>query len=57
MCMIEIIRKNAENIIVSCIYRPPRGDSYIFLDEIKPVLCKNHEKPLSLVGDRNVPSR
>ena len=55
--MIEIIRKNAKNMIVSCIYRSPRGDSHIFLDEIKPVICKNHQKPLSLVEDLNVPSR
>ena len=55
--MIEIIRKNAKNMIVSCIYRPPRGDSRIFLDEIKPVICKNHQKPLPLVEDLNVPSR
>ena len=41
---IEIIRKNIRNIIVSCIYRPPRGDSHKFLDEIKTIICKNHQK-------------
>ena len=53
---IEIIRKNAKNIIVSCIYRPPRGDSHKFLNEIKTVICKNHGKPLFLVGDLNINS-
>ena len=51
---IEIIRKNAKNIIVSCIYRPPRGDSHKFLDEIKTFICKNQEKPLFLIGDLNI---
>ena len=41
---IEIVRKNAKNIIVSCIYRPPRGDSHKFLEEIKTLICKNQEK-------------
>ena len=53
---IEIIRKNAKNIIVSCIYRPPRGDSHKFLEEIKTLICKNQEKPLFLVGDLNINS-
>ena len=53
---IEIVRKNAKNIIVSCIYRPPRGDSHKFLEEIKTLICKNQEKPLFLVGDLNINS-
>ena len=53
---IEIIRKNAKNTIVSCIYRPPRGDSHKFLEEIKTLICKNQEKPLFLVGDLNINS-
>ena len=53
---IEIIRKKAKNIIVSCIHRPPRGDSHNFLDEIKTLICKNQEKPLFLVGDLNIDS-
>ena len=53
---IEIVRKNAKNIIVSCIYRPPRGDSHKFLEGIKTLICKNQEKPLFLVGDLNMNS-
>ena len=53
---INIIRKNAKYIIVSCIYRPPRGDSHNFLNEIKTVICKNHGKLLFLVGDLNINS-
>ena len=53
---VEIVRKNAKNIIVSCIYRPHRGDSHKFLEEIKTLICKNQEKPLFLVGDLNMNS-
>ena len=53
---IEIVRKTAKNIIVSCIYRPPRGDSHTFLEEIKTLICKNQEKPAFLVGDLNINS-
>ena len=56
LACIEIIRKNVKNIIVSCIYQPPRGDSHKFLKEIKTVICKNHGKPLFLVGDHNTNS-
>ena len=52
----KLLEKNAKNIIVLCIYRPPRGDSHKFLNEIKTVICKNHEKPLFLVGDLNINS-
>ena len=45
-----------EDIIVSCIYRPPRGDSHKFLDEIKTLICKNQEKPLFFVRDLNINS-
>ena len=38
---IEIIRKNAKTLIVSCISLPPRGDSRNFLDKIKTLICKN----------------
>ena len=53
---IEIVRKNAKNIIVSCIYRPPRRDSHKFLEDIKTLICKNQEKPLFLLGDLNINS-
>ena len=52
----KLLDKNAKNIIVLCIYRPPRGDSHKFLNEIKTVICKNHEKTLFLVGDLNINS-
>ena len=52
----KLLDKNAKNVIVSCIYRPPRGDSHKFLNEIKTVICKNHEKTLFLVGDLNINS-
>ena len=52
----KLLDKNAKNIIVLCIYRPPRGDSHKFLNEIETVICKNHEKPLFLVGDLNINS-
>ena len=53
---IEVIRKTAKNIIVSCIYQPPRGDSYKFFNEIETVICKNCGKTLFLVGDLNINS-
>ena len=43
---IRIIGKNAKNKIVSCIYQSPRGDSHTLLEEVKHVICKNHEKLL-----------
>ena len=52
----KLLDKNAKNIIVSCICRPLRGDSHKFLNEIKTVICKNHEKPLFLVRDLNINS-
>ena len=45
-----------EDIIVSCIYQPPRGHSHKFLDEIKTLTCKNQEKPLFFVRDLNINS-
>ena len=40
----KLLEKNTMNIIVFCIYQRPRGDSYKFLDEIKTLICKNHQK-------------
>ena len=53
---IEIVSKTSENVMVSCIYRPPRGDAHKFLDEMKGHIIKNkfQEKPLFLVGDLNI---
>ena len=43
--------------MVSCIYRPPRGDAHKFLDEMKGYIIKKiQEKPLFLVGDLNINS-
>ena len=55
---IEIVSKTSENVMVSCIYRPPRGDAHKFLDEMKGHIIKNkfQEKPLFLVGDLNINS-
>ena len=43
---IRIIGKKAKYKIVSCIYQSPRGDSHTLLEEVKYVICKNHEKLL-----------
>ena len=53
---IEVIRKSTKNTIVSYIYRPPKGDSHKFLDEIKTLIRKNHEQLLFLAGDLNINS-
>ena len=55
---IEIVCKISKNLIISCIYRPPRGDAHKFLDEMKGHIIKNkfHEKPLFLVVDLNINS-
>ena len=41
---IKIIRKNAKNVIISCISWPPTSDSHNFLEESKILIRKNHEK-------------
>ena len=52
---VEIIRNNQKNIILSCIYRSPRGAQNIFTSEIKDVIerYKQNQKSLVLVGDLN----
>ena len=50
------LQKNAKNIIVSCIYLPHGGDALKCLEEIKTLICKNHEKALFLDGDLNINS-
>ena len=54
---IEIIRKN-QNIILSCIYRPQRGDPNIFTSKIKELTERNKQKQklLVLIGDLNLNS-
>ena len=55
---IEIVSKESKNEIISCIYKPPRGDAHKFLDEMKGQVIKNkfQEKPLFLVGELNINS-
>ena len=55
---IEIVSKASKNVIISCIYRLPRGDAHKFLYEMKGHIIKNkfQEKPLFLVGDLNINS-
>ena len=53
---IEIVSKASKNVIISCIYRLPRGDAHKFLYEMKGHIIKNkfQEKPLYLVNDLNI---
>ena len=37
---VAIIRKNQKNIILSCIYRPPRGNPNVFTSKIKELTKK-----------------
>ena len=55
---IEIVSKASKNVVISCIYRPRRGDAHKLLDEMKGHIIKNkfQEKPLFLVGDLNINS-
>ena len=55
---VEIIRKNQKNIILSCIYRPSRGDPNIFTSKMKELVERNKpkQKPLVLNGDLNLNS-
>ena len=54
---IENVSKTSKDKIISCIYRPARGDAHKFLDEMKGHVNKNkfQEKPLFLDGDLNIP--
>ena len=38
---IENVSKASKNIIISCIYRPPRGDAHKFLNEMTGHIIKN----------------
>ena len=55
---IEIVSKTSKNVIISCVYRPPRGDARKFLGEMKGHIIKNkfQEKHLFLVSDLNINS-
>ena len=55
---IEIVSKTYKNVIISCIYRPPKDEAHKFLDEMKGHIIKNkfQEKPLFVVGDLNINS-
>ena len=56
---IEIIRKNQMNVILSCIYRPPRGEQNIFSRKTNDhsERYKQNQKSLLLVGCLNLNSR
>ena len=41
---VEIIRKNQKNIILSCIYRSPRGDPHIFTSKVKELVERSKNK-------------
>ena len=41
---IEIVSKASKDVIISCIYRPPKGDDHKFLDEMKGHIIKNKLK-------------
>ena len=55
---IKNVSKASKNVIISCIYRPPRGNTHKFFNEMKGHIIKSkfQEKPLFLVGDLNINS-
>ena len=55
---VAILREKDKNIIFSCIYRPPRGNSQIFLDTIKVLVnkFKGQQKQIFLAGNFNINS-
>ena len=55
---IEIENKNSENILISPLYRPPRGNQSKFLEEIEQVAhnSKHSTKSFFLVGELNLNS-
>ena len=50
---IEIENKNSKNILISAVYRPPRGNQSKFLKEIKQAVCnsKHSTKSFFFAGD------
>ena len=55
---IEIINEKAKNIVVSGIYRPPRGNINNFKDHLKIIMSKNSlkNKHVFITGDMNINS-
>ena len=55
---IEIENKNSKNILISAVYRPPRGNQSKFLEEIEQVVhnSKHSTKSFFLVGELNLNS-
>ena len=55
---IEIENKNSKNILISVVYRPPRGNQSKFLEETKQVVhnSKHSSKSFFWVGDLNLNS-
>ena len=54
----EIENKNSKNILISAVYRPPRGNQSKFLEETEQVVhnSKHSTKLFFLVGDLNLNS-
>ena len=55
---IEIIKENKKNLIITGIYRPPRGDEKNFRKEYKKLIENKNEsnKQIFLIGDINLNS-
>ena len=55
---IEIENRNSKNIVLSAIYRPPRGNINSFKDHLKTIMSKNSltNKHVFITGDFNINS-
>ena len=52
---IEIINESSKNFLVSCCYRPPKGNNRRFIQEIEKVhRASNSKKPIIIAGDYNL---
>lgn len=56
---IEIINENSKNIVVTGIYRPPKGDARLFINQFQHMLSKIknlNQKDIFIAGDFNINS-
>ena len=53
---LEVLYKNSSNILLSCCYKPPKGDNDILSMFLKQVFKKStaEKKPYYLIGDLNI---
>ena len=53
---LEVTRKNSSNILLSCYYKPPKGDNDILSMFLKQVFRKStaEKKPYYLIGDLSI---